>query len=165
MRKHFPLFIHIENKKILVIGAGKVAVRRIEALLSFGADITVITKHVPDGQKAGIYSLARAGKIRLVEREVRPEDISRKYFIVLAASNDKELNRNLVSLCREKEILANSASCREDCDFYFPAIAVREDMVVAVAGDGSDHRAVADLAARVRAELQYEGEQEQKSRE
>ncbi len=156
MEKRFPLFIHMEKKKILVIGAGKVALRRIEVLLDFGADITVITKGVPEDLKERINALHRDGKIDLLEREFISADIQNEYFMVLAASDDNELNRKIVSLCKEKGILVNSASCREDCDFYFPAIVTKDTMVIGIAGDGSDHRAVAGLAAQVRKELQYE---------
>lgn len=153
MKKHFPLFISVEKKKVLVIGAGKVALRRISALQDFGADITVIAKSVPGDQKERIECLYREGKINLMEREFRPADILTDYFMIIAASDDNDLNRNIVALGREKGILVNSASCREDCDFYFPAIAAKDNIVVGIAGDGSDHRAVADLAAKVRREL------------
>lgn len=156
MEKRFPLFIHMEKKKILVIGAGKVAFRRIEVLLDFGADITVITKSVPEEQRKKVNDLAGERKINLLEREFHPADINREYFMVIAASDDEELNRSIASICQGKRILVNSASCREDCDFYFPAIATKGNLVIGIAGDGSDHRAVADLAAQIRDGIQKE---------
>lgn len=153
MKKHFPIFVPIEKRKVLVIGAGKVALRRISVLQEFGADITVIAKSVPNDQKEKISRLHREGKIKLMEREFRPADIHTDYFMVIAASDDSMLNQTIAACGREKGILVNSASRREDCDFYFPAIATKDNMVIGIAGDGSDHRAVADLAAKIRREL------------
>ena len=96
---------------------------------------------------------AQRGENKPDGAEFRPADNLTDYFMVIAASDDNDLNRNIVALGREKGILVNSASCREDCDFYFPAIAAKDNIVVGIAGDGSDHRAVADLAAKVRREL------------
>ena len=51
MGLRFPVFLDIEDKKILLVGAGQVAVRRIRTLLLFGADITVVAREIPEGQR------------------------------------------------------------------------------------------------------------------
>lgn len=156
MSGHFPLFIDIENKNILVVGAGKVAGRRIASLLDFGPELTVIARDIPDAEEPYISSLEADGRIQLIRRAFKADDILEEYFMVIAATDSEGLNREIVSLCRGKGILANSASDRNVCDFYFPAVVRRDNLVIGIAGDGTDHRAVADLAAELRKEAYNE---------
>ena len=44
----FPLFINLENKKVLVIGGGKVALKKIKKVLEYGADVTVVTDNIKE---------------------------------------------------------------------------------------------------------------------
>lgn len=84
---------------------------------------------------------------------------------MLAATNVKKLNHEICMLCRKRKILTNTATDRTDCDFYFPAVAVQEELVVGITGDGSDHRKVAETAARIRKVLEMEHEEKNQSRQ
>ena len=156
---YFPMFIDIEGKHILVVGAGKIALRRVQTLLQFRARIKVIAKEIPKEQKEAFHLLV------LEEKAFEESDLTEAFFLVLAATNVKKLNHEICMLCRKRKILANTATDRTDCDFYFPAVAVQEELVVGITGDGSDHRKVAETAARIRKVLEMEHEEKNQSRQ
>ncbi|EGG86224.1 hypothetical protein HMPREF0987_01182 [Lachnospiraceae bacterium 9_1_43BFAA] len=162
---YFPMFIDIEGKHILVVGAGKIALRRVQILLQFRACIKVIAKEIPKEQKEAFHLLVSEGKIVLEEKAFEESDLTEALFLVLAATNVKKLNHEICMLCRKRKILANTATDRTDCDFYFPAVAVQEELVVGITGDGSDHRKVAETAARIRKVLEMEHEEKNQSRQ
>ena len=162
---YFPMFIDIEGKHILVVGAGKIALRRVQTLLQFRARIKVIAKEIPKEQKEAFHLLVSEGKIVLEEKAFEESDLTEAFFLVLAATNVKKLNHEICMLCRKRKILANTATNRTDCDFYFPAVAVQEELVVGITGDGSDHRKVAETAARIRKVLEMEHEEKNQSRQ
>ncbi len=162
---YFPMFIDIEGKHILVVGAGKIALRRVQSLLQFRARIKVIAKEIPKEQKEAFHLLVSEGKIVLEEKAFEESDLTEAFFLVLAATNVKKLNHEICMLCRKRKILANTATDRTDCDFYFPAVAVQEELVVGITGDGSDHRKVAETAARIRKVLEMEHEEKNQSRQ
>ena len=162
---YFPMFIDIEGKHILVVGAGKIALRRVQTLLQFRARIKVIAKEIPKEQKEAFHLLVSEGKIVLEEKAFEESDLTEALFLVLAATNVKKLNHEICMLCRKRKILANTATDRTDCDFYFPAVAVQEELVVGITGDGSDHRKVAETAARIRKVLEMEHEEKNQSRQ
>ena len=162
---YFPMFIDIEGKHILVVGAGKIALRRVQTLLQFRARIKVIAKEIPKEQKEAFHLLVSEGKIVLEEKAFEESDLTEALFLVLAATNVKKLNHEICMLCRKRKILANTATDRTDCDFYFPAVAVQEELVVGITGDGSDHRKVAETAARIRKVLEMEHEEKNHSRQ
>ena len=162
---YFPMFIDIEGKHILVVGAGKIALRRVQTLLQFRARIKVIAKEIRKEQKEAFHLLVSEGKIVLEEKAFEESDLTEAFFLVLAATNVKKLNHEICMLCRKRKILANTATDRTDCDFYFPAVAVQEELVVGITGDGSDHRKVAETAARIRKVLEMEHEEKNQSRQ
>ena len=162
---YFPMFIDIEGKHILVVGAGKIALRRVQTLLQFRARIKVIAKEIPKEQKEAFHLLVSEGKIVLEEKAFEESDLTEAFFLVLAATNVKKLNHEICMLCRKRKILANTATDRTTCDFYFPAVAVQEELVVGITGDGSDHRKVAETAARIRKVLEMEHEEKNQSRQ
>lgn len=162
---YFPMFIDIEGKHILVVGAGKIALRRVQTLLQFRARIKVIAREIPKEQKEAFHLLVSEGKIVLEEKAFEESDLTEAFFLVLAATNVKKLNHEICMLCRKRKILANTATDRTDCDFYFPAVAVQEELVVGITGDGSDHRKVAETAARIRKVLEMEHEEKNQSRQ
>ena len=162
---YFPMFIDIEGKHIFVVGAGKIALRRVQTLLQFRARIKVIAKEIPKEQKEAFHLLVSEGKIVLEEKAFEESDLTEAFFLVLAATNVKKLNHEICMLCRKRKILANTATDRTDCDFYFPAVAVQEELVVGITGDGSDHRKVAETAARIRKVLEMEHEEKNQSRQ
>ena len=149
-KAYFPMFVDISEMKIIVVGGGTIATRRIKTLLQFASDITVIAPDVTDSLKL----LETEGKIFLLHREYQEGDIL-EADMVLAATDDKELNQKIAQECRKKElesgkrILLSVASDRELCDFYFPSVIQQDDIVVGINSAGKDPGKVKRVRQRI----------------
>lgn len=141
----FPMFVDLNGKKIVVYGAGKIAGRRINTLLMFGADITVVA---PTCLKE-IEILAKENKINLLKRQFEAGEISDCFF-VLAATSDKEINDIIYNECEKKGILVNIASDLNKCDFHFPGIAKKDNIVIGVNAGGKNHKKAKEITVAMR---------------
>lgn len=172
MSTYFPIFVNMEGKNIRVFGGGKIAARRVQMLLTFGANVQVtapqITKKLEDlarrqGKQKGLEDLAqrqgkqkepedlarRQGKLMLDYRIYQPGELVKEDF-VLAATDNAQVNDAIFRECRQKQIPVNVSSDKEKCDFYFPAIVQEQDITIGIASGGRDHRKVAEMAKRIR---------------
>ena len=143
-RPYFPMFIDLTDKKILVAGGGTIALRRIRTLLKFRADIRVIAPELCEE----LVQLEEEGKIAAERREYCTSDIDGVY-IVLAATDDHELNRRIWEECRTAGITVNVADDRSLCDFYFPSIVMTEDTVIGINCGGEDHAKVKETRIKI----------------
>ncbi len=112
----YPVFIDLENKPCLVVGGGRVALRKIEALLGAGAEVTVVDPH-PDPE---LCSMAGAGKLVLSERPFESGLVC-GMWLVFCATDDKEVNRSVYEACEKMRIPANVADDPALCRFHVPA--------------------------------------------
>ena len=141
----FPLFISLEGKPVTVIGAGKIAARRVKTLLPFGCRITVIAPEVcPE-----LEELAAEGKIALLRRCYAPGDLEGAALAVAAASS-RSANQEAGQECRRLGIPVSVADRREECSFYFPAIAREGSGVAGVIAGGENHGLAKRLGVRLR---------------
>ncbi len=147
-KKYFPLFISMEQKRILFVGAGNIALRRAKGLLEFGAVVTVIAPDI----HTEFYKLQKQygeEKLSLICRSFIPGEIGNCDF-VLSATDSRKTDRSVYTECREKKIPVNIASDRVLCDFQFPAIIEYDNIVIGVNSGGDDHRKVRDISAKIR---------------
>lgn len=145
-KKYFPLFVDISEKKTVIVGAGKIALRRTRTLMNFCSDITVIA---PEAE-AEFIRLEQEGQLRLLKKEYSREDIL-DADLVLAATDDPKVNGDIYSACKCLGILVNVCSDRTKCDFYFPGIAKSGTVVAGITASGEDHAG----ARRVREAVQH----------
>lgn len=146
---YFPMFVSLSGKRVLVIGAGAIAARRIGALLPFGPRIDVVAP----GAKPEVSAAAEAGRLRWQQRPFEPADLDGAE-LVLAATDDPALNARVAALCRERHVPVNVASDKALCDFFFPGIAMDGDLVVGVTASGKNHRRAREAAERIRENLE-----------
>lgn len=125
---YFPFFIDIKNKKCVVVGGGTVALRKIEKLIMFEPDITVVAPEISDA----IISIQG---VRIIKRRFSDSDIDGAFFVI-TATNDRNLNDHIFRRCTEKNILVNTVDDKENCSFIFPALVKRENITVAVSTGG-----------------------------
>ena len=143
-RPYFPMFIDLTDRKIFVAGGGRIARRRIEALVKFGADIHVAAPRVcPE-----IALLAGEGKIKTVLREYRPSDLDGMDFAI-AATDDREVNRAVYEEYRKRGIPVNVADDKTLCDFYFPALVLTDDVVIGIGSGGESPGRVKEVRQRI----------------
>lgn len=130
----FPLFTNISGKKILVVGAGKIAKRRIGTLLKFDC----IIKAVAEEAVAEVLNYAEEKKLELVLKPFEPSDLNGMDY-VLAATNNKLLNHEIDKHCKENKIPVNVADEKELSDFYFHGVIRTQGITVGVTAEGKDH--------------------------
>lgn len=143
----FPMFVDLWDKKILVVGGGTIAGRRIRILTAFAGDLTVVAPRI----SPEIRELAASGAVKLVERRFCIEDVQGAWM-VLAATDDPQVNRQIWQEARAQGAWVNVSSDRTLCDFHFPGIIRREPVVIGINASGENHR----LAREVREELEKE---------
>ena len=141
---YFPVFIDLSKKQVLVVGAGKIASRRVRTLSSFTGNITVVAPQISQE----IRELAVQYPMTLDERSFLPEDLEQK-DMVLAATDDDTLNRRIASLCKEKRIPVNVCSDQTLCDFQFPSVVRDGDVVIGINASGKDHHLVKKTRQKV----------------
>ncbi|KMZ55493.1 precorrin-2 dehydrogenase/sirohydrochlorin ferrochelatase family protein [Dorea sp. D27] len=149
-KAYFPMFVDISDKEIVVVGGGSIAVRRVKTLLLFSDHITVIAP----GLHESLLDLEARGRIACLHRAYREGDIS-KAHIVLAATDNKELNRSIGEECNVlgqaygRKILFNTADDRTFCDFYFPAVVQSDDIVIGINSGGKNPAKVKEIRRRL----------------
>lgn len=145
---YFPLFVDLEGKTVLAVGGGTIACRRILALLPFGCKVHVVSPALCEE----LDRLVREGMIGWSEKNYGAGDLTEngRPVFVLAATDDREVNRRVAEDCRALKIPVNNASRKESSDFYFPGLIKEGDMVVGVTASGTGHKKAAELTAALR---------------
>lgn len=149
----FPLFVDLTEKEVLIVGAGKIATRRAKTLLPFAGKIRVIAPEVSQ-EMADLAAFAE-GVLEIVQRPFAPSDLDGA-GLVLAVTNEKELNTKIGTLAREKNIPVNVSHEKELCDFYFPGVVRKEDVVIGVTASGSDHALARSMTEKIREMMEEE---------
>ena len=124
---YFPMFVQLKHKKCLVIGGGNVALRKIQVLKDFEADVTVIAPEMNS-------QIRQIPKICRIFRSFMEEDFEQADLVV-AATDDKDVNHVISVICRQRKIPVNAVDQKEDCSFIFPSY-VKEGEVVAAFSSG-----------------------------
>ena len=147
-KPYFPLFVSLEGKRVLLAGAGNIAARRARVLLSFGARLYIVA---PERSKEmeELCEKEASGNIVYRKRCFGEQDLE-QMDMAIAATDDDALNHEIAKLCKQKGILANNASSKEDCDFFFPAILQEGGLTIGVSSGGNDHKKVAEVCERLR---------------
>lgn len=141
---YFPMFINLIDKKVVVIGGGNIAFRRISTLLKTGAEITVVAPWICDDLKN-----IKSDKLKIIKKMYEKDDI-KDAFMVLAITDDKNVNTEIFADCKMLGITVNVADDKEKCDFFFPGIIAKDGCSIGVCGNGKDHKLVKDIAKKIR---------------
>lgn len=125
---YFPFFVDVENQNCLVVGGGVVALRKIEKLLPFNPNITVVSPKV----HKEILSIEN---INIIKRKFDFNDLKEKSFVI-TATDDKVLNKEIYNFCKENNIPVNTVDDKDNCSFIFPALARNNGVTVAISTSG-----------------------------
>ncbi len=130
---YFPFFVDLEDKKCLIVGGGTVSYRKVEVLMDYGPQITVVApKFHPELKK---LQKEWCGNLKLVEREFKDSDLEDPDFVV-AGTSDEELNKHISALCRARKIPINVVDVQEECSFIFPALIKEKHITVGISTGG-----------------------------
>jgi len=141
----FPMFIKLEGKPVLVVGAGKVGEPKIAGLLDTGAQIRVIATEA----SATVREWAREGKIELDVRPFTAEDLA-GIFLAVVATSSRTLNEHIYNEAQKHSVLCNVVDVPDLCDFFYPAVVRRGDLQIAVSTAGQSP----SLAQKIRQQLE-----------
>lgn len=147
MNKYYPVMLDIQGKKCIVIGGGKIALRKTLSLLEGGAKVTVISIEI----NKEIRELAKNNKIKLIEGKYNKKYMGNCY-LVYAATDNKAVNEDVYKYCNEKNILVNVVDKPEICNFIVPSKLQRGDLTIAISTNGKSPM----LARKIRLELEEE---------
>jgi precorrin-2 dehydrogenase/sirohydrochlorin ferrochelatase len=143
--RYYPINLDIKNRNVLVVGGGGVGSRKVKTLLSCGARVTVVSREV----SAQLQALAASGEIRLEQRSYQSDDLD-GMFLVIGATNDEKLNRQISSDAEQLNTLCNIADRPEVCNFILPSIVHRDDLVITISTSGKSPA----LAKKLRKDLE-----------
>jgi len=127
----YPIFLELSGRRVLLIGGGAVAVRKARSLLAAGARLVILAEQVDD-----VLTNLCAGSGAELIRSKYSKDYLTEAVLVIAATNDHKLNKQIYKDCQELEILCNVVDQPELCDFYVPAVVRRGDLQIAVSTEG-----------------------------
>lgn len=144
-KAYYPIFLNLRGKKCVVVGGGLVALRKVRTLLACGADITVISPK-PHSE---LTRLSKNKAIQLLRRHYKRGDLKHS-AISVAATDVKEVNRQVAQEAKKKGILVNVVDDVEPSDFIIPSFFRRGHLSVAVSTSGRSPA----LAKKMRTELE-----------
>lgn len=137
---YYPVFFDLRGRPVLVVGAGKVALRKTRGLVEAGARVTVVApRWEPEFERLPVTLVKRA----FGERDVEGA------FLVFAATDNREVNRAAGGAARARGIPANVADALPECDFLAPARVRRGNVQVAISTSGENPRLAAGLRRRI----------------
>jgi precorrin-2 dehydrogenase/sirohydrochlorin ferrochelatase len=139
----FPIFVKLQGRPVLLVGAGPVAESKVGGLISAGARVTVVAPQATPR----IRELAREATINWRQREFEPSDLEGVALVVAAVP--AHIATRLYHEARSRNILVNSVDDPDNCDFYYPAVVDRGDLQIAISTAGHSPA----LAQRIRIEL------------
>ena len=141
----FPMFLKLEGRRCLVVGAGTVAEGKIRSLLEAGASVQVVAPEAVLQIQRWVWE----GAVGWSPRGFQPHDLDGA-FLVITATASPEVNAQVFHEARERKVLCNSVDDPEHCDFYYPAVVNRGDLQIAISTNGRSPA----LAQRLRQELE-----------
>src|SRR5438132_12608960 len=141
------MFLKLEGRPCLVVGAGTVAEGKIGSLLLAGATVRVVAPQA----NVAVQEWARTGVMRWESREFCLLDLD-GVFLVIAATSSNEVNGSVFREAQRRNVLCNAVDDPEHCDFYYPAVVRRGQLQIAISTGGQSPA----LAQRLRRELEME---------
>jgi len=143
----YPMFVSLEGRHCLVVGAGQVGLRKIASLLDCGAaGLTVIEPAAPS---QALRELAARPGVTLLRRDFESGDLD-GVFLAIAATSDPDQNLRIGALCRQRGIFCNIVDSPELGSFLVPSSVQRGDLTIAISTGGRSPA----LAKRIRKDLQ-----------
>ncbi len=142
---YYPLFVDLRNKKVVIVGGGGVAERKIQGLLSAGAHVKLVSPEVTEA----LGEMASDGLIDHVVRAFVPEDLDRSW-LVIAATDDTDVQELVYKESSSQRVFCNVVDQPEFCSFIVPSVVRRGDLCLSISTGGRSPA----LAQRLRREFE-----------
>ena len=128
----FPMYMDMQNLKVLVVGGGYIATEKLEKLVDFTKEITIIALRVEEDARR----LIDENDLTLYQRAYKTGDIE-GFDIVIVATDTVELHKAVYEESRGSRILVNSVDNTDYCDFIFPSYVQKGDLTIAFSTGGA----------------------------
>ena len=142
---YYPILLKFDGKAVLVVGGGRVAERKVEVLLQYGALIHIVSKNLTSKLK----ELLELDMLQHHAEEFKEKHLD-NVFLVVAATDDNQLNHRISESARKRGLLINAVDQPADCNFFVPSIVRRGDLLIAISTSGKSPA----LAKKIRKELE-----------
>ncbi len=129
---YFPAYLKLDNKKILIIGGGKIAADKLGHLLDFTSKIVLLAEKFDKN----ILELSQKNSIKYIQKKYEKNDID-GFDIVIVAIDNIEKQKEIYLEAKSKKILCNSVDTVEYCDFIFPSYIKKGDLTISVSTSGA----------------------------
>ncbi len=139
---YFPFFTDVKKCHGVIVGGGRIASEKIERLLHFDANLTVVAPSICDAIKK------HEDQLDLIERAYESSDLDGADYVV-AATNISSLNESVYTDAKNRHLLINVVDEPERCDFIFPAVLKRGKLVVGVSTSGAGPQAAVRLRKKI----------------
>jgi uroporphyrin-III C-methyltransferase/precorrin-2 dehydrogenase/sirohydrochlorin ferrochelatase len=143
-----PVFLKLDGRPGLIVGAGTVAFEKIRSLLKTGLRLRVVAPTA----RPEIQQLAMDGRIEWIQRSFETADLDGN-FLVIAATNSPEVNAVVYRGAVERGILSNSVDDPPHCDFYFGSVVSRGKLQIAISTAGESPAFAQRLRREINAQL------------
>ena len=127
----YPIFLDLNGRWVVIIGGGSVATRKAETILGTGARLVVVAPRFDEM----LRKVCSGTKTELIESKYSKDYIGRA-TLVIAATNDETLNKQIYKDCQQLEIVCNVVDSPGLCDFYVPAVVQRGNLQIAIGTGG-----------------------------
>lgn len=127
----YPVYLDLTNTRAVVVGAGSVAARKVKTLLQAGAAVKVVTQAV----EKDFDEICKGLDIEIVISDYQRSHL-KEAFLVIAATDDPELNTRIYNDCQSLKILCNVVDVPHLCNFYVPSVIRRGDLQIAISTNG-----------------------------
>ena len=129
---YFPAFIKLDNKKILIVGGGYIAYEKLEHLLDFTHDISVVASDFSDD----MLNMIKENNLHFEKRAYEVGDI-KDFAVVIVAVDDIPLQAEIFAESKQYNCLCNSVDSVDYCDFIFPSYVKKDDLTIAISTSGA----------------------------
>lgn len=143
---YFPINVDLREKDCLVVGGGSVARRKVLSLLQAGANVSVVSPQV----SSQIQALADQGNLKLKKALFEEQDVSPSTFLVIGATDQPEVQREIAKLCRAQDKLVNIVDQPEEGNFTVPSKIQRGRLTLTISTEGASP----GLSRRIRQKLE-----------
>ena len=144
----FPLFVNVENKEVLIVGGGKIGGRKAQTLREYGANVTVYSEKVTEEAILADENIKVVNK-NVSHDEAEIKELVKKYFLVVAATDDMELNDRISHVCMNENILVNNVSSKTEMNAMFTAVVKNDEFQIGIGSYGKSCRRSKALKGKV----------------
>ncbi len=137
---YFPFFVDLAGKAGLIVGGGTVALRKVEKLLPYSPQLTVVAPEIAPE--------IRACGVRCVERTFAESDLDNCFFVI-AATDNPDTNHRISALCAERNLPVNVVDDKAYCSFLFPALVKKGDISIGISTGGASPTAAIHLKQQI----------------